>query len=117
MAKVTLYSTSCAATLKMKTDISRVKQLLLIKKVEYEEVSEVSRRQHIQWDRHQEMLVRWQVDLAAEPKRRSEMVTASEGVTSLPQLHLNNKYLGDFDTLQDMEDFGELDAALKAPEN
>ena len=63
------------------------------------------------------MLVRWQVDLASEPKRRSEMVTASEGVTSLPQLHLNNKYLGDFDTLQDMEDFGELDAVLNAPEN
>lgn len=38
MAKVVLYSTSCASTLKMKTDISRVKQLLHIKKVDYEEV-------------------------------------------------------------------------------
>ena len=38
MAKVVLYSTSCASTLKMKTDISRVKQLLQIKKVDYEEV-------------------------------------------------------------------------------
>jgi len=34
----------------------------------------------------------------------------------LPQLHLNNKYLGDWDTLQDMEDFGELDTALQAPQ-
>lgn len=38
MAKVVLYSTTCASTLKMKTDISRVKQLLQIKKVDYEEV-------------------------------------------------------------------------------
>ncbi|KAL0047167.1 hypothetical protein WJX82_008352 [Trebouxia sp. C0006] len=40
----------------MKTDISRVKQLLHIKKVEYEEI-----------------------DLATEPQRRSEMVAASDG--------------------------------------
>lgn len=92
MAKVVLYSTSCASTLKMKTDISRVKQLLQIKKVDYEEI-----------------------DLAVEPRRRSEMLLASDGVSSLPQLHLNNKYLGDWDTLQDMEDFGELDTALKVP--
>lgn len=77
----------------MKTDISRVKQLLHIKKVDYEEI-----------------------DLAMEPSRRSEMLAASDGVSSLPQLHLNNKYLGDWDTLQDMEDFGELDTALKAPQ-
>lgn len=56
-----------------------------------------------------------QIDLAVEPRRRSEMLAASDGVSSLPQLHLNNKYLGDWDTLQDMEDFGELDTALKAP--
>ena len=43
------------------------------------------------------------------------MVAASEGVSSLPQLHLNDKYIGDFDTLQDMEDFGELDTALNVP--
>ena len=45
------------------------------------------------------------------------MIAASNGVSSLPQLHLNNKYLGDWDTLQDMEDFGELDTALKVPHN
>lgn len=56
-----------------------------------------------------------QIDLAVEPRRRSEMLAASDGVSSLPQLHLNNKYLGDWDTLQDMEDFGELDTALKVP--
>ncbi len=55
--------------------------------------------------------------MATEPQRRSEMVAASDGVSSLPQLHLNNKYLGDWDTLQDMEDFGELDTALQVPQN
>lgn len=58
-----------------------------------------------------------QIDLATEPQRRSEMVAASDGVSSLPQLHLNNKYLGDWDTLQELEDFGELDAALQAAQN
>lgn len=58
-----------------------------------------------------------QIDLAVEPRRRSEMLAASDGVFTLPQLHLNNKYVGDWDTLQDMEDFGELDTALKVPES
>ena len=58
-----------------------------------------------------------QIDLAVEPRRRSEMLAASDGVLTLPQLHLNNKYVGDWDTLQDMEDFGELDTALRVPES
>ena len=44
------------------------------------------------------------------------MLAASDGVSSLPQLHLNDKYLGDWDTLQDMEDFGELDTAFQTPQ-
>ena len=65
---------------------------------------------------HRTLFLLRQFDLATEPQRRLEMVAASEGVSSLPQLHLNNKYLGDWDTLQDMEDFGELDTALQAPQ-
>ena len=114
MAKVVLYSTSCASTLKMKTDISRVKQLLQIKKVDYEEVC---KRPHtklkLRHCLHVIALMAPQIDLATDPQRRSEMVSASNGVSSLPQLHLNNKYIGDWDTLQDMEDFGELDIALQ----
>ena len=97
----------------MKTDISRVKQLLQIKKVDYDEV----KRATALWSTYVSSHLRpqpVQVDLALEPRRRSEMLAASDGVSSLPQLHLNNKYLGDWDTLQDMEDFGELDTALKA---
>ena len=102
----------------MKTDISRVKQLLHIKKVEYEEVGRLPRVSHTQQDyaSWRGRYIAFQIDLATEPQRRSEMVSASDGVSSLPQLHLNNKYLGDWDTLQDMEDFGELDTALQAPQ-
>ena len=113
MAKVVLYSTSCASTLKMKTDISRVKQLLQIKKVDYEEVCLAVAA--IRETSGSQVYSHVQIDLAVEPRRRSEMLVASDGVSSLPQLHLNNKYLGDWDTLQDMEDFGELDTALKVP--
>ena len=114
MAKVVLYSTSCASTLKMKTDINRVKQLLHIKKVEYEEVGLLLPRVYQSQQVYVSCHIVFQFDLATEPQRRSEMVAASDGVSSLPQLHLNNKYLGDWDTLQDMEDFGELDIALQA---
>ncbi len=38
MVKTVLYMTSCALTLKLKTDIQRTKQLLHLKKVDYEEV-------------------------------------------------------------------------------
>lgn len=39
MAKVVMYTTSTAATLKLKSDIRRMKELLEAKKVIYEEVS------------------------------------------------------------------------------
>ena len=103
----------------MKTDISRVKQLLHIKKVQYEEVGR--RCTKAPGARYASncpgsSAAPVQIDLATEPQRRSEMV-ASDGVSSLPQLHLNNKYLGDWDTLQELEDFGELNTALQAAQN
>ena len=115
MAKVVLYSTSCASTLKMKTDISRVKQLLHIKKVEYEEVRDCLWRQVSKQHQLCNFCPVQQVDLAAEPQRRSEMVAASEGVSSLPQLHLNDKYIGDFYTVQEMANFGSHEPALNVP--
>lgn len=38
MATVILYSTTCASTLKMKTDIMHLKHILDTKKIVYEEV-------------------------------------------------------------------------------
>ncbi len=40
------------------------------------------------------------------------MIAHSNGVKTLPQLHVNNKLIGNFDQLQELEDWGELDAAL-----
>lgn len=37
-ASVVLYATSCAATVKAKSDINRIKNLLDAKRVQYEEV-------------------------------------------------------------------------------
>ncbi len=45
------------------------------------------------------------------PERRDEMVAASN-TRVLPQLHVDGKYVGDFETLQEMEDAGELGALL-----
>lgn len=39
MPVVTLYATSCPATLKLKTDIHRIKQLLAVKQIDHEEVT------------------------------------------------------------------------------
>lgn len=35
---ITLYTTTCAGTVKVKTDISRIKHILDLKKFDYEEV-------------------------------------------------------------------------------
>ncbi len=69
-AHVVLYSTSAAYTAKIKKDIERIRRLLLIKGVHYEEV-----------------------DLAepGQEQHREQMLKGSDGVTSLPQLHVNGK--------------------------
>lgn len=54
-----------------------------------------------------------QIDLASDPQKRRDMLAASNGCSIIPQLHYNNKFIGDWDTVQDLEDFGELEAALQ----
>ena len=54
-----------------------------------------------------------QVDLAITPQKRQDMLANSNGCSAVPQLHCNDKLVGDLDTVQDMEDFGELNAALQ----
>jgi hypothetical protein len=90
-----------------------------------------------------------QVDLASDSTARLAMLAGSDGVDTIPQLHVNGKVkekrdeaderarrsphprstpltvfplsllprsqklVGDFNACQEMEDFGELDAALK----
>jgi len=73
MVHTIFYTTSCPTTLKTRTDISTLKHILDAKKVTYEEV-----------------------DLSEQPHRRQEMLDASDGNTTIPQLHINGRYIGTY---------------------
>ena len=81
--------TTTASTLKLKADISRVTQVLQAHGVQFEEV-----------------------DLSLVPERREEM-TGVSGSRVLPQLHVDGKYLGDADAIQELNDEGELVKLLR----
>ena len=85
VVSVVLYATSIATTLKVRSDISRLRQLLESLQVAHEEV-----------------------DLTLTPERRTEMLAASDGVTALPQLHVNGKFVGSTDALLELHDHGDL---------
>jgi glutaredoxin len=90
-ARVVLWFSSCATTLKGRTDVTKIKHILDAKKTEYEEVDlSDPRRRH----------------------RRLEMLGASEGEPTLPQLHVNGRYIGTADDVQEFEDWAELDSLL-----
>ena len=86
--------TSTPTTLKLKHDIKRIQELLAAKQIPYEEVS-VFRTVTMcilaltPAPKHPILLS--QVDLAVEPTRRSDMMLNSDGLRSLPQLHVNDK--------------------------
>jgi glutaredoxin-related protein len=52
-----------------------------------------------------------EVNLALEPSRRAEMVAISAS-TALPQLVVDNVFLGDADAIQELENRGALIARL-----
>ncbi len=52
-----------------------------------------------------------EIDVAAEPARRAEMVERS-GRTSVPQIWIGERHVGGFEELADLERRGELDALL-----
>ena len=116
---IVLYSTSSAATLQLRTAISRIKLILDVKGVQYEEVrlrgwglapggaagtdqgetigggaAAGASRPWLRAGREQPGLHPVQVDLSMEPQRREQMVASSGGVRLLPQLHVNGTYLG-----------------------
>lgn len=86
---VVLYSTSVPTLPKVRADIATIKRILEAKRVEYEEI-----------------------DLSTQPGKRGDMLAGSDHNTRLPQLHVNGQFLGDADVVQELEDFGQLDAAL-----
>ena len=67
----------------------RAKRLLDIKGVDYEEI-----------------------DIMADPERRSEMVRRAGGLTSVPQVFIGDMHVGGSDELLALEQSGTLDSIL-----
>jgi glutaredoxin len=53
------------------------------------------------------------VDLEENASRKAEMLQAS-GTIALPQVHVNKKFLGTYEEIQDLEDLGQFDSLLQA---
>ncbi len=69
----------------------RAKQLLANKEVEYKEI-----------------------DISADMSLRDEMIEKSGGKRTVPQIFINNNYIGGFDDLSALDRKGELDKILAA---
>jgi glutaredoxin 3 len=52
------------------------------------------------------------IDLDEEPGRRQEMVTRTQGRTTVPQIFINGKWVGGADDLLALDKAGKLDAML-----
>lgn len=83
MAKVEVYSSAFCPF------CYRAKKLLADKGVEFEEI-----------------------DVMMNPSRKAEMVERAGGRTSVPQVFVDGRYLGDCDGLYALDARGELDARL-----
>lgn len=54
------------------------------------------------------------IDIDAEPDRRSEMIRRAGGRTSVPQIFINGEHIGGSDELAALDRQGRLDAKLGA---
>jgi glutaredoxin 3 len=58
-----------------------------------------------------------EIDITGNRERRAEMTARAGGQTTVPQIFVNSRHLGDCEALYDLERRGELDAWLSgAPE-
>ncbi|GAX85563.1 hypothetical protein CEUSTIGMA_g13797.t1 [Chlamydomonas eustigma] len=89
---VVLYTTSVATSPNIRSATARIKLILDANGVKYDEV-----------------------DLILQQERRDDMLKASNGVKILPQLHINGRYIGSVDTVQELQDSQELASLLKPP--
>jgi glutaredoxin 3 len=53
-----------------------------------------------------------EIDVRADPERRSEMITRSGGGRTVPQIFIGNRHIGGFADLYALEYSGELDRLL-----
>lgn len=83
LPNVVVYTTSTPITLLAKTSIRRLFQLLDALGIKYQ-----------------------LVDLAETPSRKRQMLEASNGDSTLPQLHVNGSMVGDLFKVEELHDFG-----------
>jgi len=88
--KIILYTSSISFAKATRAHTGSIKYMLDSKGVEYEEV-----------------------DLATNKERAEEMVKVSGGERAVPQLHVDDKSYGGYESVQELEDAGELAAVLK----
>ena len=86
--RVVVLTSSLAVTRKMKCDCKKLLDLLGSKKIKYEHA-----------------------DLALEDQYQ-DLVKFSGSSLILPQVFINGKYIGSYDTVQELEDDGALDVML-----
>jgi glutaredoxin 3 len=53
-----------------------------------------------------------EINVAGEPQRRAEMIARADGRTTVPQIFVDDRYLGGCDDLYALEEAGELDRLL-----
>jgi len=111
-----LYSSSCAATSKAKADIARIRRILVAKRVAFDELDLADPVEGRVW--------RARMLAAHGPATTGITAGATTGATAagssfsaaalqVPQLHAGGAFVGGGDDVQELEDWGELDAALR----
>ena len=91
---IVLYTSSASGSAKANSDTRRLVHLLNAHGVSYR-------------------LVDLSDDTTTTPSDRISMLTASDCIDTLPQLHVGGKYVGLAEDVQEMEDFGELKRVLQ----
>ena len=54
-----------------------------------------------------------EIDMSSDPMRGGEMKRKADGTRTVPQIYVNNAYLGGFAELCAMQQFGKLEKLLK----
>ena len=90
---VKLYTSSASGNAKTNSDTRRIVHLLNAHNVTYR-------------------LIDLADDTSSTPSDRLAMLTASNCVDTLPQLHVNGRFIGTAENVQEMEDFDELAKVL-----
>jgi glutaredoxin 3 len=54
-----------------------------------------------------------EIDIAADPARRSEMMTKAAGKTTVPQIFIDGRHIGGCDDIYALDREGQLDSLLR----